>query len=332
MRIGPDKLAVDGSVGFPQVYQHRPGQSEWSKKRGYFDENDELGLIGGTPEVHRRQRRQINSAFSDSSMYEQEPIVKRYVDLLCQRLGEKAATGETFDIVKWFNFMTFDIIGDLMFADSFHSLDGGNYHPWVLGIFEGVRGLAFRHFVQQYPWIGPFFLIFAKSSKSMAKLIENQSLAAEKAMHRKQQGESPGGRRDFMTYILRKNRDGEPGFSDFEIKLNSPLLVTAGSETTATALSSLFWHLGQPKYRHIYTKLCDEIRSTFDSEDEIDMKSTARLTYLPAVLEENLRIYPPAAETPPRISPGAELNGEYIPRGVSIQSNPTPRPPGRDRG
>lgn len=209
------------------------------------------------------------------------------------------------------------IIGDLMFADSFHSLDGGAYHPWVLGIFEGVRGVSLARALQQYPIFGPIVRRFGNSARLIAKEHEQNRLAAEKAMLRKSQGETPGGRRDFMTYMLKKSRDGTPGFSDMEIIMNSPLLVTAGSETTATALSSLFWHLGQEEFRPVYHMLKEEIRNAFATEDEIDMKSTAALPYLRAVVEENLRIYPPAAETPPRVSPGASVNDKFVPEGVS---------------
>lgn len=204
-----------------------------------------------------------------------------------------------------------------MFADSFHSLEGGEYHPWVLSIFEGVRGGARLRSLLDYPLLAPILLNFGSSAKLISKDKENTELARGKAMARKAQGEMPGGRKDFMTYMLKKSRDGSPGFSDQDIILNSPILVLAGSETTATALSGLFFHLGLSRFRHVYHKLVEEILGAFGSEEEIDMRSTARLPYLRAVIEENLRMFPPAAETPPRVSPGAELDGEFVPQGVS---------------
>lgn len=312
VRTSPNDLAIDGSIAFPQIFQHRPGKTEWQKQRGFYHEHDELSLIGGTDDVHRRLRRQLAYAFSDASMYEQEPIVTRYIDQLVERLGERAVTGEVFNLVHWFNFTTFDIIGDLMFADSFHSLDGGDYHPWVLNIIRGARGVALRRVMKMYPIMRPFL-----SGSDIKKDDENGQMAAEKAMARKAQGETPGGRRDFMTYMLKKNRDGGSGFSDMEIIMNSPLLVNAGSETTATTLTSLFYHLGMKENRAAYQHLTEEIRNAFQSKDDIDMKTTNRLPYLHAVIEESLRIYPPAAETPPRVSPGAEVEGEFIPKNVS---------------
>ncbi|KAG6368859.1 hypothetical protein INS49_003075 [Diaporthe citri] len=249
-------------------------------------------------------------------MYEQEPIVQKYVDLWLSQLSKKS--GETFDIIPWFNFLTFDIIGDLVFAESFGCIKKGGYHPWVSAIFETVVASGFYRFSQQFPWLRPLMKSLGSSAKSIKLEAEGRKFATEKALARKAQGESPGGRRDFMTYMLRKNRDGQPGFQDSDLVTNTPLIISAGSETTATALSGLTWHLGQAKFRHHYHRLVTEIRGAFASEAEIDMKSTARLPYLMATIDEILRMYPPAAQTPPRVSPGAELEGEHIPKGTVV--------------
>jgi cytochrome P450 len=103
---------------------------------------------------------------------------------------------------------------------------------------------------------------------------------------------------------------------------NAPLLVVAGSETTASALSGLFFYLSQtPRVKRI---LVEEIRSAFDDESEITMVSTNKLEYLHATLEETLRVYPPAAGTPPRASPGAEIEGKFVPKGVSHSNKALP--------
>lgn len=248
-------------------------------------------------------------------MYEQEPIVQKYIDLWLSQLSKKS--GETFDMIPWFNFLTFDIIGDLVFAESFGCIQKGGYHPWVSAVFETVVASGFYRLSQAFPWLRPLLKSIGSSAKSIKLEAEGRKFTSEKALARKSQGESPGGRRDFMTYMLRKNRDGQPGFQDSDLITNTPLIISAGSETTATALSGLTWHLGQAKYRHHYNRLVSEIRGAFASEAEIDMKSTARLPYLMATIDEILRMYPPAAQTPPRVSPGAELEGEHIPKGVS---------------
>lgn len=75
----------------------------------------------------------------------------------------------------------------------------------------------------------------------------------------------------------------------------------------------------------ILAKLTAEVRETFSSEDEIDLSSVHRLTYMLACLNEGLRMYPPIANGLPRIVPssGATIMGEFIPGNVS--SNPLPK-------
>lgn len=315
VRIGPNHLALDGSIGWPEVFAHRPsGKAEYPKQPGFFFASGEHTIIGAPRETHRRQRRQLGHAFSDAALKEQESLITGYINLLLERLAERADTGKPVNIVDWFNFTTFDIIGDLTFADSFHSLENNGYHPWVLSIFKGIRGGALVRFFKSYI---PFSIVSLgfKYNTSMKQYKQNRLFAIEKAKARMSMGAEPkDGRRDFMTYMLRKNREGENGMMEHEILATSPLLVLAGSETTATALSGLWFYLSQNP--SAYKTLAEEVRSRFTAEADINLRTTASLEYLHACMEEILRIYPPAAETPPRQSPGDIINGHYVPEGV----------------
>lgn len=41
--------------------------------------------------------------------------------------------------MKWYNYATFDIIGDLAFGSDFGCLASSNYHPWVSIIFGAIK-------------------------------------------------------------------------------------------------------------------------------------------------------------------------------------------------
>jgi cytochrome P450 len=316
VRVGPDHLSLDGSVAWPDVYSHRSGgREEWQKAPGFFPNHGKT-LISAPRETHRRMRRQLGHAFSDASLGQQEPIIKIYVDLLLQRLEERAKSGQEINIVDWLNFTTFDIIGDLTFSDPFHSLETNNYHPWVLSIFKGIRGQAMSRFIQSYPLLNFVTKMLPQPGVMKTNLV-NTELAEAKAMRRIDLGVEPkSGHLDFMTYMLKKTRDGGTGMSQEEIVLTSPVLVVAGSETTATALSGLFFFLGRNK--RVCETLKNEIRSSFTNEEEITMRSSLGLEYLHACLEETLRMYPPAVEIPPRSSPGDMIDGRYVPVGVRV--------------
>lgn len=69
-------------------------------------------------------------------------------------------------------------------------------------------------------------------------------------------------------------------------------------------------------------KIVEELRTSFKSEDEIDMLGVAKLPYLCAVTEECLRTYPPGPNTQPRITPpeGNLILGQHIPGNVSYRN------------
>jgi cytochrome P450 len=130
-----------------------------------------------------------------------------------------------------------------------------------------------------------------------------------------EQGEIPGKGSDLIMHMMRAHEDGERGMYENEIHINVGFLIPAGSETTTTALAGLFYYLGRNP--EVYKVLAHEIHGVFKSEDDIHIKTTVTLQYLIAVIEETLRMYPPGAETPPRVSPGDIVGGYYIPEGVS---------------
>ena len=85
---------------------------------------------------HSRIRRLMSHAFSESALREQEPILNSYFDLLIQKLHEKVSGSENgkVNMVHWFNFTTFDLIGDLVspFFESVFPVSG----DWQLFALE----------------------------------------------------------------------------------------------------------------------------------------------------------------------------------------------------
>lgn len=233
-----------------------------------------------------------------------------------KRIGEHAVARKPVDMAAWFNFMTFDIIGDMAFGDHFGALESGQWHPWVDTIFQGIKFNGIMMIVQAYPVLGPLVYAFsAEARKLAAKYKEQMRLARAQTEKRIAQGAEA--RQDFMTYILRNNKDGKDMTTE-DIHQNANLLLIGGSETTATALSGLFFFLTRPENREVRDNIIREVRSAgYEKASDITMVSTAPLRYLHACIEEELRMYPPAVMTPPRVSPGDIVDGEYIPKGVS---------------
>lgn len=89
----------------------------------------------------------------------------------------------------------------------------------------------------------------------------------------------------------------------------------AGGETVSTFLAAVTYFL--LKNPTVYQKLQQEIRGRYKDGDEITAMSAQQLPYLQAVISEGLRIYPPGSQGFPRTCPGATIDGQWVPQGVS---------------
>jgi cytochrome P450 len=102
-------------------------------------------------DTHARQRKAVSYDFSKKVLHEQEDIMQDYMDKLLKKFWKFAANkDEPFDIVKWFNFITFDVIGDLAFGESFGCLDEGEFHWWVPLIFDDVKAGALEQATRRF--------------------------------------------------------------------------------------------------------------------------------------------------------------------------------------
>ena len=125
----------------------------------------------------------------------------------------------------------------------------------------------------------------------------------------------PTDRKDFTYHML--NSKG-PAPTTKEIASHFNVIMMAGAVTTATFLSGIIYYLGLN--RQALNTLQDEIRKTFATLEAINSRALLKCPYLNAVIEEGLRIYPPAgAAHLTRIVPkgGCEISGRFIPEGVS---------------
>ena len=88
----------------------------------------------------------------------------------------------------------------------------------------------------------------------------------------------------------------------------------AGGETVSTFLAATTLFLLRDQA--CMERLADEIRCKFSTYESINAQAAQKLPFLQAVIHEGLRLYPPGSQGFPRISPGFELHGSYIPAGV----------------
>ena len=145
-------------------------------------------------------RSNLGYAFSEVALREQEPIMTIYFNLLIKKLQEcieGPAKGEV-DMTSWYNFTTFDVIGDLSFGESFQALEKGEYHKWMSNTFHFIADLRFVYVAMHYPILRQIVQFLLKSIPSVEKVKEEHERFVSKKAEKRIQLKTD--RKDFMHY------------------------------------------------------------------------------------------------------------------------------------
>lgn len=328
VRIAPNALAYRAASGWKDIYGHRKkGQKVFLKDPALYapPPNGVNAMITAQEDVHQRMRRLLTHAFSNKALMAQEEILQTYADMLVQKLQGvlQNTSSQRIDIACWFNFTTFDLIGDLAFGEPFGCLSHSKYHWWVLVISDAVKASSYLKIFWFYPFLLPL-VKFLIPKDLITKREDSFNLSVDKVRRRLARGTT---RPDFTSYILKHTKEGH-GMSLEEMDANAAVFVLAGSETTAALLSGAVYYL--TLHRDKYERLVKELRGTFNKPSDITIASLVDLPYLNAVLTETMRVYPPIPSMLPRIVPegGAMINDRYVPAKVRWAFDSSPDDPG----
>jgi cytochrome P450 len=319
VRIRPNELAFSDPQAWQDIYGHKvigkkaglqSGVKELPKFLPFykqFEKQPDSLLTASYPD-HAVMRKLVSPSFSDKAMREQEPIITGYIDQLLECLREGMTKGP-LNMTQWYNWATFDIIGDLAFGDSFHCLKDTTYHPFVKLISQnprdGARMVSLRYLGYKRLAIVMLFT-YARAG------LQFRKWAKETMTKRLELGKT---RPDLIEPFIEKKNQGELTFA--QLRLNAGIFIVAGSETTASLLAAVTYLL--LTHPDCLAKVNNEVRTAFQSEEDITLAAVQNLPYMIACLTEALRYYPPTPTGFPRIAPegGANITGTYVPEGVS---------------
>jgi cytochrome P450 len=115
------------------------------------------------------------------------------------------------------------------------------------------------------------------------------------------------------------------GFTDEDLVNQLMTFLAAGHETTASSLTWAVYLLC--KHPEVQTRLREEIRTALptlftDSNAQVTSTDIDKLSYLNAVLNETLRVFPPVALTLRESAADSTIQSHFIPRGTTVIISP----------
>jgi cytochrome P450 len=292
VRIAPDEISFAKPDAYNDIYSNAPGRPAFPKSKlwhGAAPGRPHSILNALDPRVHARFRKAMDPGFTEKALRQQEPVVQKHVALLIARLNELASSdtdGAIVNIVQWFAFVAFDLVGDLGFGEPFGCLQTGELHPWISMIFDSLRAATYRASLRYYPGLSWLFGLTIPKSV-MQQQMTHWKNAVDKINRRLDQEQE----RPDLISMIKRDDEGVKGITLPELHATASVLIVAGSETTVSVLSGTTNYLVKNPTK--LTALTQEVRTTFSRETDMSLSALKELPYLAAVVQEGLRLCNP---------------------------------------
>ncbi|MEI1277218.1 cytochrome P450 [Leptospira venezuelensis] len=234
------------------------------------------GLLNSEGEFWKKQRKLIQPSFHKQRISE-------FVEIMAQeteKTSENWKKISSLDISKEMMRLTFAIVGRTLFRTEVESYAARIEHSLKIAL-ELVTKRITKIFPLPFSWPTPDNLKLKRALKDMHSVVDE--LIAERK-------KNPSN--DLISMLL-EVRDEETGetMSESQVRDEAITLLLAGHETTANALSWGFYLLS--KHPEICEKVREEANRVLGNKTPT-LEDVQKLTYTRKVLDEVLRLYPPA--------------------------------------
>ncbi|OAL00128.1 cytochrome P450 [Phaeosphaeriaceae sp. SRC1lsM3a] len=335
IRIAPDEVVTTDPEALRKIYRNQGplSKTDFYTVWGAQDISEQVDNFVQTDErLHSNYRRIVNPVYTLSNVLKSEMYINKVSELFLQRLDEHASRNEVMDLGHWLQMYAFDVIGEIFFGKMFGFLHNSEDHGAYIASLDAlvpllcVIAIAPRHL---RPFIGALMAI-VPAAVAAAKSLDSIRTAALAAVGGRMKSIRDGSsqRGDMMSQLfdIVHEKGEKVNFSHREVTLESYSAMFAGSDTTAVAFRTTFYHL--MRHPAAMAKARGEIDAALAEgslSSPIKYSETInKLPYICASIKEAMRMHPSVGLSMQRHAPesGIELAGKFIPAGWRVGMNP----------
>ena len=244
------------------------------------------GLLTAEGETWRAQRRSLAPLFSPRQVADFAPAMHRVARAAVERLAARDE-GARCEADVEMALITLQVLEQTLFSQGL-ARDAGEFRRAVGRYFETFGRLDPLDLLGAPSLLPRFGRLKGQESLAFFDAAVNDIIAERR--RRIAAGEAAPN--DLLTLLL-KAGDPDTGavMSDFDVRSNIMTFIGAGHETTANTLTWTLYLLSQA--RDWRARVTAEIDAHFDADSDADPSEILPITR--AVIDEALRLYPPAA-------------------------------------
>lgn len=259
------------------------------------------GLFTSNGAHWRRQRRLTQPAFHRQRIAAFATLMTDATQAMLERWEAAATHGESIDLLFELNHLTHDITGKALFGtDISQGADEA----------EQAISILLEHFNDRYEnaFTVPETLPTLQNYRFWQAIRTLEKVAYGIIAARRRSGHDTG---DLLSMLLfARDEETGAGMSDKQLRDEVITFLGGGTETTAVSLAWAWYLLsGHPAIEHkLRTELAEVLSGRIPTMNDIP-----HLTYTRMVIEEALRLYPPAWLTSRNTVSSDEIDGYHIP-------------------
>lgn len=273
------------------------------------------GLLTSEGEFWRRQRKLMTPAFHHKRLLgfceHMVRCASELADDWDRRQQHSDGRPPVIDLHAQMLSLTFRIVGLTLFSTELSDKAGG-MGPALATVLEHANHIAVSMLLAPPAWLPtPRNVRFGAAMKVVDDVV--LGIIAERRRSREDAG-------DLLSMLMAATDEtGQIHMSDRELRDEVATLVLAGHETTAQALTWTFMLLS--RHPEIERRVVAEIREVCGDRPP-SMEDLPALDYTGRVIDEAMRLYPPAWLFERQALVDLELDGYFIPAGTLIAISP----------
>ncbi|KAI1298195.1 cytochrome P450 [Xylaria venustula] len=313
VRVGSSTLMVAHAFGVAAI--HGP-ESKCRKGSMYDFEQPNRGIATRQSGLHAARRRVWSRGFGEKALREYESRIALYISLLLAHLSSAAAAGQSVDVARLMEFFAFDVMGDLGLDQDFGMLRDGRQHVAIEQLAQGMTIMGYR----LPAWLMRLIVDVAQtlvSTEATTGFLGFCYTHLDKMLANEKRFERPS----LMAPLLAHYESLGPLDRDMSVIRNDcRFIIVAGSDTVAATLGFLFFYLARHP-EHV-GRLRAELLPLRSSGRKFLHQNIVNAEHLNAVINETLRLHPPASTTM-RITPpeGITVANTFIPGDMTVFSS-----------